>query len=371
MKRPFSYERYHRQIILKDFGEESQLKLQKARVLVVGAGGLGCPALLYLCGAGVGTLAVVDGDQVSLSNLHRQVLYGVEDLGLMKATQAARRLKSLNPDIEIVAIPERLSSQNAVEILKPYDLIIDGSDNFSTRYLVNDAAVILGKPVIYGAVSQYEGQVAVFNCHWEGYPPPVNYRDLFPQPLQENEVLNCAEAGVMGVLPGIIGTLQASQAILMITGLGNPLINRLVTFNLLDQDWFELTITPRAGTRELIPADTEALGKTDYEFLCGVTCSNLEISMEQFEDLFSGNGVQVVDVRERDEVPPLELPGVMRIPMGELEEHLAAFTEPVLVMVCQSGKRSLVAAETLSQKWNGEKAVYSLKGGVNAWSLSQ
>ena len=369
MNRKFSYERYHRQIILKDFGERAQEKLMKAKVLVVGAGGLGCPALLYLCGAGVGTIGIIDDDRVSLSNLHRQVLYRVEDIGLLKAERAAAKMKSLNPDVQIMGISERLTSLNVLELMGPYDIIIDGSDNFSTRYLVNDAAVVLGKPVIYGAVSQYEGQVAIFNYHQKGEPQAVNYRDLFAEPLQENEVLNCAEAGVLGVLPGIIGTLQASEAILLITGLGQPLINRMVTFNILDHEWYELVVSPRPGTRSLIPATEEELRSTDYELLCGATCSNEEISLEQFEDFLSREGVQVIDVREPDEVPALEVPGVLRIPLMDLQDHLSEISAKTIITACQSGKRSLLAVRELTGRLEGERTIYSLKGGVNAWIL--
>jgi len=204
------YERYNRQLILKEFGEPAQQKLLQAKVLVVGAGGLGCACLQYLAAAGLGSIGIIDNDKVALHNLHRQVLYTVNDIGLPKAEQAARSLRQLNPDIDIRAFNERLTVHNAIGLFREYDIIIDGTDNFSSRYMINDACVLTGKPLIYGAVSKFEGQAAIFNCSISPQERPGNYRDLFPQPPAPNEIDNCAEAGVLGVLPGIIGTMQAN-----------------------------------------------------------------------------------------------------------------------------------------------------------------
>jgi len=234
MDKHVSYERYHHQMILKDFGEAGQQKLLQAKVLVIGAGGLGCPALQYLTAAGIGTIGIVDDDVVTLSNLHRQILYSTSDIGFLKAEKAAEKLRQLNPEISIIVYSERLTTQNALSIMKAYDVIIDGTDNFSTRYMINDACVLLQKPLVYGAVSQYEGQVAIFNYKKENLYEGVNYRDLFPYPPKDTEVLNCAEAGVLGILPGIIGTMQANETIKLITGIGKPLINRMLTFNALN-----------------------------------------------------------------------------------------------------------------------------------------
>jgi len=193
------YERYSRQLILKEFGEPAQQKLLQAKVLVVGAGGLGCACLQYLAAAGLGSIGIIDNDKVALHNLHRQVLYTVNDIGLPKAEQAARALQQLNPDIDIRAFNERLTVHNAIGLFREYDIIIDGTDNFSSRYMINDACVLTGKPLIYGAVSKFEGQVAIFNCSIQHNERPVNYRDLFPQPPAAGEIDNCAEAGVLGV----------------------------------------------------------------------------------------------------------------------------------------------------------------------------
>src|SRR6187200_1774725 len=265
------YERYHRQIILPEFGEEGQQKLVLAKVLVIGAGGLGCPALQYLTAAGIGTIGIVDDDTVALNNLHRQVLYSVNDIDLSKAERATHILQQLNPGIKIISYNERLENKNALILFKEFDIIIDGTDNFSTRYLINDACVLLNKPLVYGAISQFEGQVSVFN------PQPlqsaesneaVNYRDLFPEPPKEGEVLNCAEAGVLGVLPGIIGTMMANETIKLVTGIGEPLIEQLFTYNALNNQVYQLSLSSRKETRSLIPKNEKEFLKTDYEWLC-------------------------------------------------------------------------------------------------------
>jgi sulfur-carrier protein adenylyltransferase/sulfurtransferase len=371
MKNKISYERYHRQLILKDFGIEGQQKLLDAKVLVVGAGGLGCPALLYLAGAGVGTLGIIDDDLVSLNNLHRQILYGVDDLRQPKANIAAEKLRKLNPEIIIRSYKQRLTVDNAFHILALYDVILDGSDNFATRYLINDAAVLLQKPVVSGAVSQFEGQVAIFNVHQENGPATVNYRDLFPEPPNQDEVPNCAEAGVLGVMPGIIGTLQAAETIKLITGLGDPLINRMVTFNILNHEWFEMEIVPRTETKSLIPSNEGAFRKMNYEFLCGAIQNGLEIDAGKLEELMRANDVAVIDVRELEEEPPFEMPEVIRIPLKSLKQELPEISSPIVVTICQSGKRSLQAARELKEIFGVSKDVFSLEGGVLAWNLRQ
>src|SRR6266498_4667320 len=246
------YERYQRQIILPEFGEEGQQKLLKAKVLVIGAGGLGCPILQYLAAAGIGIIGIMDDDVVALNNLHRQVLYSVNDIGSSKAYRAANILSQLNPKIKIIPYNERLTVQNALSLFNEFDIIIDGTDNFSTRYMINDACVLLNKPLVYGAISQFEGQVSVFRNKNE---ENVNYRDIFPDPPREGEVLNCAEAGVLGVLPGIIGTMMANETIKLITGIGEPLIDQLFTYNALNNQVYQLNLSARKETRSLIPKD--------------------------------------------------------------------------------------------------------------------
>ena len=362
-----SYDRYHRQIILKDFGEAGQQKLFSAKVLVVGAGGLGCPALQYLAAAGVGTLGIIDGDMVDLSNLHRQILYSVHDIGFPKAEKAAEKLRELNPEITIKAYGERLNNQNAFSIIREYDIIIDGSDNFATRYMINDACVILNKPIVHGSVSQFQGQIAILNYRKNDAGEPVNYRDLFPKPPKEDEVPNCAEAGVLGVLPGIIGTMQASETIKLITGIGHPLINRIITFNALNNEFYELELSVRPGTRSLIPADEEAFRKTDYEWLCSSANSELEIDHLSLEKLLSQQNIDIIDVRDINEMPEIEEFTTFRIPLKELLGKSSLIKSDTVVIICQTGNRSLQAAKQLKSVFGESKKVLSLKGGIIKW----
>ncbi len=262
-------DRYHRQMILPGVGPEGQARLKSARVAVVGAGGLGVPVLQYLAAAGVGRLGVVEMDRVEISNLHRQVLYTAEDLGRPKALVAQERLKALNPLVEVVAYPVRLTSENALEILKDYDLLIDASDNFPTRYLVNDAAVLLGKPLVYGAIYQFEGQVAVFHAPTrEGVLGPC-YRCLFPKPPPPGQVPSCAEAGVFGVLPAVVGSLMAQEALKLLLGLGESLAGYLLLYDALTVSFRKLRVkrNPACPVCGDHPTQKELI---DYEAFCGV-----------------------------------------------------------------------------------------------------
>lgn len=364
MDTTISYERYHRQMILKNFGEAGQQKLLQAKVLVVGAGGLGCPALQYLAAAGIGTIGIVDGDTVSLSNLHRQILYTVKDIGLPKAACAAAVLQNINPEIKIIAYAERLTIKNALAIIDTYDIIIDGTDNFSSRYMINDACVLLNKTLVYGAVSQYEGQVAIFNHNSNG---SVNYRDLFPQPPQENEVMNCATAGVLGILPGIIGTMQANDTIKLLTGIGKPLINRLLTYNALNNQIYELELFARPETRSLIPENKNVFEKTDYDWLCGATKESYEIDPVFFDELLASGNIDVVDVRETDEIPLIEEFMNHKIPLHQLQNNLSLLKSDIIITFCQSGKRSLQAAKELMAVFGTTKKIFSLHGGIIQW----
>jgi len=367
MNSKFSYERYSRQTLLKGFGETGQEKLLRAKVLVIGAGGLGCPALQYLAAAGVGTIGIVDNDTVSLSNLHRQPLYTTADIGLFKSETAAKKLRELNPEISFHVYNERLTSSNALEIMAPFDIIIDGSDNFATRYLVNDACVLLDKPLVFGAVSQFEGQIAVFNFHSSDKSPAVNYRDLFPRPPKENEVLNCAEAGVLGVLPGIIGTMQASETIKLITGIGKPLINCLLTFNALNNQFYEISLKPNQDTRSLIPATKEDFESMNYEWLCAAERSPREIDINRFDELIADKDTILIDVRESHELPIVTEFKHQRIPMSILKQAMIKTDAGTIVVFCQSGSRSLAAAEWLLGLSDQTRNVYSLKGGILQW----
>ena len=367
MNNSISYERYQRQMILKSFGEAGQQKLLKAKVLVIGAGGLGCPVLQYLAAAGIGTIGIVDDDVVSLSNLHRQILYSVNDIGFPKAERAAEKLGQLNPEITIITYPERLTNQNALSIMDAYDIIIDGTDNFSTRYMINDACVLLNKPFVYGAVSQYEGQVAIFNYKKNPAEEAVNYRDLFPNPPKEGEVLNCAEAGVLGVLPGIIGTMQANETIKLITGIGKPLINRMLTFNSLNNRTYEIELSASPETRLLIPENKKVFKETDYDWLCSSIAVQYEIDCNSFDDLLATHNIDVIDVREMNEMPAIEEFSFYQVPLKKLQENVSSIQSDTVVIICQSGVRSLQAAKQLTAIFGTSKKIFSLKGGIIQW----
>lgn len=358
------YERYHRQIILPEFGEESQQKLLEKKVLVIGAGGLGCPALQYLTAAGVGTIGIVDHDVVALNNLHRQVLYSVNDIDLSKAKRAAHILQQLNPEIKIISYNQRLATQNALTLINEYDIIIDGTDNFSTRYMINDACVILNKPLVYGAISQYEGQVSVFrNMH----ETDVNYRDIFPDPPKDGEVLNCAEAGVLGVLPGIIGTMMANETIKLITGIGEALTDQLFTYNALTNQVYILNLSARGDTRSLIPKDEAAFLQIDYEWLCASPVQEAEINPDLFNNMIGNGNIDVIDVRELHEMPAVNEFHHIRIPLAQLADNTSLIRSGTVIAFCQSGKRSLQAAKILSGIFGDSKKIYSLRGGIVEW----
>lgn len=364
-EQPGSYERYQRQIILNGFGEEGQRKLQQAKVLVVGAGGLGCPALQYLAAAGVGTIGIVDDDVVSLHNLHRQVLFASGDVGRPKTEVAAERLQRMNPEVKIYTHPVRLTNQNALDIFASYDLVLDGTDNFASRYIINDACVLLHKPLVYGAISQFEGQVAVFNL--TGDEQAVNYRDLFPQPPPPGSVLNCAEAGVLGVLPGIIGTLQATEVIKLITGMGKPLVNQLFTYNALTNESFVFDLAVKKETSALIPRSAADFQQTDYQWLCEKPSAVEEIDAAAFDHLRQQGDTVIVDVREEGEQPGVTEFQHRKIPLSVLNQQVPPIVANTIVVFCQSGKRSRQAATILSASFGKAKKIYSLQGGIIHW----
>ena len=370
MDKQISYERYQRQLMLKDFGEAAQQKLLRAKLLVVGAGGLGCPALQYLAAAGVGKIGVVDDDVVSLSNLHRQILYSVSDIGQSKSRRSIAILQQLNPEIDFQAYDIRLTAENVAEILGEYDIILDGSDNFATRYLVNDTCVLLNKTLIYGAVAQYEGQVAIFNCKTDPSKLPVNYRDLFPQPPAQNEILNCEEAGVLGVVPGMIGIMMANESIKLITGIGSPAIDNLITYDARSNQLYEIELSVRPETRSMIPADLLELKHTNYDWLCAGN-STFEINNEFFNEMLRGENVTVIDVRENTELPCIDQFEHLNIPLPLLQGEAATFVADTIVLFCQSGKRSLLAAQRLNQVFGDSKKIYSLKDGIVQWLQQQ
>ncbi len=336
-------ERYSRHLILEGFGEEAQLKLKAAKVLVVGAGGLGCPALLYLTAAGVGSIGLIDDDLVSESNLQRQILYSTEDIGESKALVAEQKLKAINPLIDIGAYYGRLTKDGALNIIESYDLVIDASDNFATRYLVNDACVILNKPFVYGAIHKFEGQISVFN-----YKVGPTYRCLFPEQPEAGEAPACGEVGVLGVLPGIIGTWQATEAIKIITGIGEPLRGKLLTFDVLKNSVITFEFESDEKNKNI-----KELG--DYYFGCETDF----LTLEGLNQLEKDEDVQLIDVREKNEYEIKNLNGI-NIPMSELENRIAELNPDMITVVhCKSGVRSKKAIEIIKEYYP-EIEIYNL-----------
>ena len=356
--------RYQRQILLKEFGETAQEKLLNAKVLVIGAGGLGCPALHYLASAGIGHLGLIDFDSVDLSNLHRQTLYSTKDIGKPKVEAAAERLRNINPEINIQTHAFRLDQSNTLELFKHYDLILDGSDDYATRYLVNDACLILGKTLVYGAVMRYEGQVGVFNF-LKNSVRSCNYRHLFPVPDGLGNKQSCSEVGILGVLPGIIGTLQATEAIKIISGIGDPLINKVLIYNALRVSFYAMELFAE-GHIDYPKNETEFL-EYNYQRFCSIALDVEEISSIQFETLRQDYSSTVIDVREAGEQPAVKEFKHINIPLSGLEPELSKLNPkgPVLLF-CKTGQRSAKAAHLIKQHFP-ESQVYSLKGGIIAW----
>jgi len=335
---------YNRQIILPELGLAGQEKLKAARVLMIGAGGLGCPVLQYLVAAGVGHVGIVDDDTVDISNLHRQILYSITDIGKPKAETAKQKLELLNPFVELTAYNERLSADNAERLINKYDLVIDGSDNFTTRYLVNDTCVALNKPLVFGSIFKFEGQVSVFN-----YQEGPNYRDLFPEPPPENEVPNCDEIGVIGVLPGIIGTYMANETIKIICGIGETLSGKLFNMNALDNS---MSVYQIARQKQTIATSVTANQASAHD---------REISMETLTNWLAENPdeIYLIDVRETYEFDDYNIGGV-NIPLYELRESASIIpADKKLVFICQTGQRSKIALQWTQPYLKNEK--YSSK----------
>ncbi|HEV7780610.1 MAG TPA: molybdopterin-synthase adenylyltransferase MoeB [Chitinophagaceae bacterium] len=355
--------RYNRHIIIPGFGIEAQQKLKEARVLVVGSGGLGSPVLLYLAAAGVGTIGIVDFDVVDDSNLQRQVLFGVNSIGESKVIAARQRIKELNPHIEVNVYNIQLNSGNALDIIKDYDVVADGTDNFPTRYLVNDACLILDKPNVYASIFQFEGQVSVFNYKNEKGETGPNYRDLYPTPPPPGLVPSCAEGGVLGVLPGIIGSLQALEVIKIITGVGETLSGRFFIFDALTFETRTFNIKPVPGS----PAITAL---TDYEQFCGVKAMERPVKEVTVKELYDwqvrGDAFQLIDVREPHEYAIVNI-GAELIPLATVSANVGNIDRNKKVIVhCKSGKRSATAIRELEDKF-GLENLYNLKGGILAY----
>jgi len=359
--------RYSRHLILPQVGLEGQLKLKNAKVLVVGTGALGSPVLLYLSAAGVGTIGLIDFDTLDLSNLQRQIIHSTNFIEKSKISSANNRIKSINPNINTIAINEKLTSQNALDIIKSFDIVVDGTDNFQTRYLINDACVILNKPFVYGAIFRFEGQASVFNSN-----KSACYRCLFPQPPKAGQVLSCSEAGVLGVLPGIVGTIQANETIKLILGIGDSLKNRLLSLNALKMDFKEYKVQkdincPVCGEN---PTIKELI---DYEEFCGLknldeNFTILEISIQELKKLLDEReDIQIIDVREQIEEGLALIKNAKNIPFSNLIDRIDEInSSKKTIITCKIGLLSLQAIVKLKQAgYKGE--LYSLKGGVTSW----
>jgi len=360
---PEELNRYARHISLLEMGVAGQEKLKAARVLVIGAGGLGSPVLLYLAAAGVGHIGIVDGDVVDASNLQRQVLYTMEDIGQSKAVVAKKRLEALNPYIDIRIYPFILTKENALEIIKEYEIIVDGTDNFPARYLIDDACVLTNKINIYASVHRFEGQVAVFNFPNADGTRGATYRDLFPTPPASGMILNCAEEGIIGVLPGIIGSLQANEVIKIITGIGEPLAGKIALF-----DAANFTIRVIKLKKTTTAVITELI---DYAYFCNQNhLPNIKtITVHQLQQMMQDSiDFQLIDVRQPEENAAFNLGGIC-IPLPVLlHTHQLIDSNKKVIFYCQSGNRSSAAIQDLIKQGNHSAMhFYTLEGGVNGW----
>ena len=361
--------RYSRHLILPDVGVPGQEKLKAARVLLIGAGGLGSPAALYLAAAGVGTLGLVDFDNVDVTNLQRQILHGTKDVGRPKLQSARERIADVNPHVRLETYETALTSKNALDILSGYDIVVDGTDNFATRYLVNDACVLQGKPNVYGSIFRFEGQASVF-----ALPDGPCYRCLFPEPPPPGLVPSCAEGGVLGVLPGLVGTIQATEAIKLIVGAGEPLKGRLLLIDTLGMQFRTVNVRkdptcPACGTHEI-----QAL--IDYEQFCGIRAAEaepravagfVEIAPRELQGRLSrGEELQLIDVREQFEWDIARIPGARLVPLATLPDVVDSLDrDREVVVYCKGGSRSRAAATHLADA--GFPRVTNLTGGILRW----
>ncbi len=365
---PQEIARYSRHLIMPEVASEGQKRLKASAVLLIGAGGLGSPIGLYLAAAGVGRLGLVDFDVVDFSNLQRQVLHGTPDVGRPKLQSAQERLQAINPEVQLDLYETRLSSANAFEIFKPYDIVIDGTDNFPTRYLTNDACVLRGKPNVYGSIFRFDGQASVF------YPPQGPcYRCIYPEPPPPGEVPSCAEGGVLGILPGLIGCIQATEAVKLILGKGSPLIGRLLLYDALQMSFQQFKV--RRNPRCPICGDQPTIKQLiDYEQFCGVggqptpaaptaemTVEELKQRMDRKDDLY------ILDVRNPEEIQICRLPGSIVIPLPQLGQRMTELDKSrEWIVHCKSGMRSQKAIQLLQSA--GFKKTRNLKGGIMAWA---
>ena len=364
--------RYSRHLLLSEIGVEGQLKLKKASVLIIGLGGLGSPLAMYLAASGIGTLGLVDFDVVDNSNLQRQIIHGVSNVGELKTKSATKSLKEINSEINIIQYNVQLTSKNAIEIFANYDIVVDGTDNFKTRYLINDTCVILGKPNVYGAIHKFEGQASVFATK----RGPC-YRCLYPNPPEPNSVPSCAEAGVLGVLPGVIGTIQATEVVKLILKKGMPLIGRLLLYDALDMQFSEIKLKKNSAC--VICGDTPKIKKLiDYDDFCNVQKEGNTVVKENKEQelspqilseyLKTKKDLFLLDVREPYEYEICKIEGAVLIPSNLIFSHLKNLPKnKMIIVICHHGERSQSVVNLLVD--NGLRKVYNLEGGIDKYAL--
>ena len=346
--------RYNRHIVLPEIGFSGQKKIEKAKVLVVGAGGLGCPILQYLTAAGVGIIGIIDFDNVEISNLQRQILFGTSSLGMNKAEAAKKRLEDLNPSITIIAYPEKLTHLNVISLFNQFDIIVDGTDNFETRYLINDACIITEKPLVFGAVYKFEGQVSVFN-----YNSGPSYRCVFPSPPQKELVPNCSEIGVLGILAGIVGTMQANEVLKIILNLGDVLSGKLWCYNALTNENMTITLKPSEEVINKIKRKTSL----DDSSLNSLECT-VEPLTESISELLLQDNVQFIDIREIDENPKITTLNTLHLPLSELDLRLDEVNNKIKkAFFCQKGIRSKNIVKILMN--NGVSNCVCIKEGAS------
>lgn len=364
--------RYDRHLILEGFGEEAQLKLKSAKVLVVGAGGLGSPLLSYLCAVGVGNIGIVDFDRVDSSNLQRQTLYTTEDVGNLKTESAVTHLRAQNPHVNFEVFDTSIQAENIFDIIAPYEIVVDGTDNFPTRYLINDACVLRGKVNVHASINEFTGQLSVFNYLKPTGERSANYRDIYPQPPLASEVKNCSEAGVIGVLPGILGSMQALEVIKVITGLGEVLHDKMMFYNGLTQETFKLSFSKDVNNPLTREKDKQTT-LIDYHEFCGVVkqSSMKSINVKELKQWQEANeNFTLIDVREQYEFDQANM-GAQLIPMNEVPNHVGDFKKEGKVVVhCRSGARSANVIAYLEQN-HGIDNLYNLEGGIMAWLDAQ
>ncbi len=357
--------RYSRHILLDKVGESGQGKLKSARVLVIGAGGLSCPALQYLVAAGVGHIGIIDFDTVDESNLQRQILFVPDDIGKNKATIASQKLSKQNPYVQFDVYPEKLTNKNAIDLFEKYDLILDGTDNFSTRYLINDASILTARPFVYGGIYKFEGQVSVFN-----FENGASYRCLFPRPPAKSP--NCSEIGVLGILPGIIGTMQANEIIKIILGIGDVLSGKILNYNALTADSTRIAIKKSDKQIQNILDMRDDFKDYNYDYFCETNHDNKkvekikEISSEELKQILKTRSIQVLDVRQEWEMPKIIELNAINIPLGEIPNRLSELDKDKQTLVCcQSGIRSRECIKLLEKQ--GYSNLINLKGGISSW----